>query len=352
MSLGRRNFIKLAASSALVLSSCGTVFNQNNNSNNSNMIIKPKRLRKNAKIGIVAPATNVPNPDDIAKAIEVLNYFELNYELAASIQSGSGYRTRIPSQRAEDFNKMFYDDSIDAVFCIRGGYGSAQILDLIDYENIKKHPKIFLGYSDITAVHNSIFRNTGLITFHGPVLMSSFPDYTTNAFQNIFFNEIINSKLENPREMNGIRSKYPVRVINAGNADGRLLGGNISLVASLIGTKYQPNYRDSILFLEEVGETPYRIDRMLNQIKMAGLFEGVKGIVIGKCEDCEIGSSNSTWDLSLGEVIDYYIKPLNVPSFYGLMIGHTKEQLTLPHGCLCSINTEDCTINLLESPFS
>lgn len=346
--LNRREILKFSLLAPIALYSCKSISESNNQ--NQNKIIKPKRISQGSKIGLIAPGSNTPNPDDINRAIEVLNHYGLIYEIAPNISSGFGYKTRSPKERADDFNLMFAKSDIDAVFCMRGGYGSAQILDLIDYDLIKKNPKILLGYSDITALHTGIFKKTGLITFHGPVMLSKFTDYTINNFDNIFFNkqEVL---LKNPSNKNGFREEFLTRTIVPGRASGRIVGGNLSLISSLVGTKYQPDFDDRIIYLEDVGESPYRIDRMFLQLQLAGMLEKIRGFVWGKCEDCSVGTTNSTWDLSLGEVIDYYIKPLNIPSFTDLMFGHTNNQLTIPNGCLVEIDAEQSTIKLLESPF-
>ncbi len=345
----RRDLLKFCLIAPLALSACKSL-SDGQTTNNIN-IIKPKRIRRGSKIGLISPSSGTPNPDDINKAIEVLKYYDLQYDIAPNVLKGSGYKTRTPQERADDLNLMFDKQDIEAVFCIRGGYGSAQILDLIDYDKIKKNPKILLGYSDITALHSAIFKMTNLITFHGPVLLSKFTDYTIANFENVFFNNNQEIILKNPSNKNGLREQYLTRTINSGKAKGRIIGGNLSLISSLIGTKYQPDFNNKIVYLEDVGETPYRIDRMLQQLKMAGMLDNISGLVWGKCEECIAGSSQSTWDLSLGEVLDYYFKPLNIPSFTDLLIGHTDNQLTIPNGCLVELDADNSIIKILEIPF-
>ncbi|HRP01054.1 MAG TPA: LD-carboxypeptidase [Candidatus Kapabacteria bacterium] len=349
----RRNLLKLGMVLPFAMYGCSSISNDTSSGNSDKVlqIIKAKRIKRGSKVALIAPASNTPNPDDLNKAIEVLNHYELRYEIAASINSSDGYKTKNPIERANDFNTMFANDEIEAIFCVRGGYGSAQILNLIDYDLIKSKPKILLGYSDITALHSAIFKQTGLITFHGPVMLSKFTDYTISNFDNIFFNDSRNIILKNPSNKIGFREQYLTRTINSGKVQGRLIGGNLSLISSLIGSKYQPDFTNKIVYLEDVGEAPYRIDRMLLQLQMAGMLDNIKGFVWGKCEECTAGSTQSTWDLSLGEVLDYYIKPLNIPSFTDLMIGHTADQLTLPNGCMVELDADSSTINLLESPF-
>lgn len=347
--MNRRNILKIVGAASLL-----SISNININADtqqNTNNIIKPKRIKAGSKIGIIAPGTAVTSPDDIAKCIEVMKYFQFEYKIGESLLNGKGYKTKSVEERVNDIHEMFRDESVSAVFCIRGGYGSAQLLDKIDYSLIKSNPKIFLGFSDITALHSAIHKLTGLITFHGPVMLSAFSGYTLQNFKNIFFPESSEIILKNPETTSGLRNPYPIRTIQPGSASGRLIGGNLSLFSSLAGTKYFPDTENKILFLEDVGEVPFRIDRMLNQLRLVGSFDKCKAVIFGKCSDCDAGESQSTWDSSLGEVLDNYFGNLKIPSFYGLMIGHTPEQLTLPLGCEVLMNSEDGTIKLLESPF-
>jgi muramoyltetrapeptide carboxypeptidase len=346
--MNRRNILKMMGAASLL-----SMKNLNLKADSlvAENIIKPKKISAGSKIGIIAPATDVTSPDDIAKCIEVIKYFQFEYKIGKSLLNGKGYKTKSIDERVGDLHEMFKDESVSAVFCIRGGYGSAQLLDKIDYKLVKSNPKIFLGYSDITALHSAIHKMTGLITFHGPVMLSAFNNFTLQNFKNIFFPESNEIILKNPESITGLRNSFPIRTIQSGSATGRLIGGNLSLISSLAGTKYFPDTENKILFLEDVGEVPFRIDRMLNQLRLAGAFDKCNAIIFGKCCDCDAGDSQSTWDLSLGEVLDSYFGNIKIPSFYGLMIGHTQDQLTLPIGCEVSINSDNGTIILSESPF-
>ncbi len=314
-----------------------------------NKIVKPNALKVGDKVGIIAPGTNVMDPDDINKAAEVIKWLGLVPVYGEGLLEQIGYKTRKAELRANDFNKMFADNSIKAVFCIRGGYGSQQILKYIDFDLVKSNPKIFLGYSDITALHLAINRYAGLITFHGPVLLSAYTNFTANALKTMLFGEAqYPLKLTNPEGLSGIRKNFPMRTIKEGKATGKLVGGNLSIVASLMGTKYEIETKGKILFLEDVGEAPFRIDRMLGQLAMTGKLEKAVGIVFGKCEECD--SNESTWDSSLGEVLDYYLKPLEIPSFYGLLFGHSSNQLTLPINTTAELDSINQTLTIVESP--
>lgn len=311
--------------------------------------IKPNALKIGDKVGIIAPGTNVMDPDEINKAVEVIKWLGLEPVFAESLLEQIGYKTRKAELRANDFNKMFADKNIKAVFCIRGGYGSQQILKFIDFDIVKNNPKIFLGYSDITALHLAINRYAGLITFHGPVLLSAYTNFTANTLKSMLFGESqYPLSLTNPDGLSGIRKVFPMRTIKEGKATGKLIGGNLSIVASLMGTKFEIETTNKILFLEDVGEAPFRIDRMLGQLSLAGKFDKAAGIVFGKCEDCQ--GDESTWDSSLGEVLDYYFKPLDIPVFYGLLFGHSSNQLTLPINVSAELDSINQTLTILESP--
>ncbi|MFC2131896.1 LD-carboxypeptidase [Bacteroidota bacterium] len=311
-------------------------------------LIKPKALKEGDIVGIIAPGTAVSNPDDIAKVQQALNYFGLKMKLGKYVEKGSGYKSRTIEERIDDLHKMFLDKEVKAVFCIRGGYGSGQLLDKIDYKLIRNNPKIFLGYSDITAMHLAINKLSGLLTFHGPVLLSAFTSYTVDYFKKALFSTEPIGKISNPPIVSGVRPAYPYRTIVSGKAKGKLTGGNLSLISSTMGTPYEIDTKDKILFIEDVGEEPYRIDRMLTQLNLAGKLKEAAGIIFGKCAGCN-KSNTGVWDYSLGEVLDYQLGDLNIPVFYGLLIGHTSDQVTLPYNVEAEINTDEGILDILES---
>jgi muramoyltetrapeptide carboxypeptidase len=357
--MNRRNLLKsaLIGAAGLQLSACSNITanpkKQASYASNSKIVIgkplKPKALQKGDKVGIVAPGTNAQDTESIAKIQEVLSWLELEGVFPDTLREGFGYKTRTPEIRAKELMNMFSNPEIKAIFCVRGGYGSQQILKLLDYDIIRENPKIFAGYSDITALHIAINQKSNLVTFHSPVMKSAFTDFTANHFRDIIFgNYDYPISLKNPSNIIGIREIILPITINRGIAKGQLIGGNLSLVSALIGTPYEINPAGKILFLEDVGEKPYSIDRMLSQLELAGKLEGIKGVVFGLCEDCSGGSS--TWDKTLGEVLDYYFKPLEVPAFYGLLFGHTSNQLTLPELGQVELNADAHTLTILENP--
>lgn len=342
--MNRRDFTLSLAAMSLIGLTPKKVFSQDNK------YIKPKQLEEGDTVGLIAPGTNVSDPDDIARAKEVLDYYGLKMKLGRNVLSGSGYKTRSEDERVSDIHDMFLDRDVKAVFCLRGGYGSIRLLDKIDYDMIKRNPKIFIGYSDITALHLAINKYSNLITFHGPVGLSRFTKFTSDSFERALFDDDEIGELNNPELKSNFRSIYPCRTIKQGIAKGEITGGNLSLISSLMGTKYEMDAKGKILMIEEVGEQPYRIDRMLSQLKLAGKFDEASGVIIGKCSDCgPSGSQSSTWDLTLGQILDDIFKDVTIPVFYGLLFGHTSDQLTLPFGLQAEMNANKHTLTINES---
>lgn len=336
-----------------------TMISSNNNSNN-NRYIKAKGLKKGDKVAVIAPSTNVSDPEDLQKVVRNLEHFGLVAVISSSLTKGQGYKTRPIEQRVEDLHKAFSDTEISGIIAVRGGYGSPQILDKIDYNLIQSNPKIFCGYSDITALHLAIFKKTGLITFHGPVGLSNFTPYTENSFYNLCFaNEQTKAtfplKFQNPIGSKGLQPLYPTLTIKEGECEAELIGGNLSLITSLMGTEFEIDTKGKIFFLEDVGERPFRIDRMLTQLRLAGKFDDCVGIIIGKCEDCgPEGTGATTWDKTVNEVYFDILSDLNKPIIANMMIGHSADRLTLPLGIktklFVSSETQDSYISILESP--
>jgi muramoyltetrapeptide carboxypeptidase len=340
----RRDFICLTA--VLPLFTNGLFANKNKIKNN--VINKPKAIKKGSKIGIVAPGSAVSSPADIQKAEEVLNYFGFVPVWGKNVSSGSGYKTRSSRERLSDFNGFIRDNEIDAIMAVRGGYGSAYLLQGLDYKALAANPKLIIGYSDITAILMAVYKKSGIVGLHGPVLLSDFDELTTDCFSKMISGNATNFILQNPESKDGLRTTNRCRTITPGKATGKLIGGNLSMICSLMGTPYEPDTTDHILFLEDVGEAPYRIDRMLMQLKMGGKFEKVKAIVWGRCNDCLPGDSRGTWDSDLDEVLDRILGQLKVPCFSGLLFGHTDSQFTLPIGIEAELYADTHTIKILE----
>lgn len=346
--MNRRNF-NLGIFSSMLLGLSKNLVAQNTYSGTE--LIKPNMIKPGDTVGLITPGTAVTDPDDLAKVKEILDFLGLKYKLGVNVKSGTGYKSRSISERVNDIHSFFEDPDVKGVFCIRGGYGSIQILDYIDYKMIRENPKVFLGYSDITALHLAINKFSGLITFHGPVMVSSFTEFTMNSLKQAIMNNQIIGKVSNPQTIANFRKVHPIRTIKSGIAEGKLIGGNLSLITSLMGTKYEINTKDSILFIEDVGEEPYRLDRMLSQLKIAGKFRDAKGIIIGECAGCNFDKLNSSrvWDYTLGEILDQTFSDLEIPILFGLTIGHTADQITLPIGLNAILDADEGSIMINDS---
>jgi muramoyltetrapeptide carboxypeptidase len=216
---------------------------------------------------------------------------------------------------------------------------------------IRNNPKIFVGYSDITALHLAIHKRAGLVTFHGPVLLSQFTPYTLDCYRRALFTKEPIGELKNPAEDNALRPSHELRTIHPGRATGRLIGGNLSLISELMGTPYEIETRDRIFFTEDVGEEPYRIDRMLTNLLLAGKLKGIAGLVWGECSDCRPNDfkPSNAWNLTLGEVIDDRFQSVTAPVLSGLLIGHLRDQLTLPLGVMATLDATQGTLTIEES---
>lgn len=313
--------------------------------------VKPRVLKPGDTVGLITPSTYVSDPDRIDLALRTIDYFGLKPKMGRNVRKRTGYLGGTVQERIDDLHAAFSDPDVKAVFCIRGGYGSAQLLDSINYELIRKNPKIFTGYSDITALHIAIHRMTGLVTFHGPVTLSGFSPYTLEYFKRAMFEAKPLGTLSNPPESNTLRPKHPTRVLKAGKATGPLIGGNLSLISTTMGSPYEIQTDGCILFLEDVDEQPYSMDRMLTHLRLAGKFKNIKGLIIGECADCRPREFRPSFEstFSLGEVLDNILGDLTVPVLAGLTIGHTEDQLTLPEGVKATLDTSKASLTIEES---
>ncbi len=345
----RRKFIRNIGIGGLLLpldpTSVSSPVNYITNTDN----IIPEALKEGDTIGIVSPASAIfeSEPYEIAK--ESFEAMGLKVKFGKNTRNRYGHLAGTDEERAEEFNDMFRDDSIKAVIALRGGSGAARILDKIDYEAIRKNPKIFIGYSDITALHMAIFKKTGLVNFHGPVAVSTWNSFSVDYLKRLLFNKEA-VKYENPVNKGDelAQTKNRIRVINEGTARGQLLGGNLSVLTGIMGSEYFPkDWKGKILYLEDVGEKIYAVDRMMTQLYLAGVFNEISGFVFGKCTDCDPGGSGYG-SLTIEEVIDHFIKPLNIPAYSGAMIGHIDDNVTIPNGIEAKMDARTGTIQLLN----
>ena len=309
--------------------------------------IKPRRLAAGAKVGLVAPASATFKTIDLDIARESLEALGLKVEVAGHLLSRHGYLAGQDRERAADINRFFGDSSISAVLPIRGGWGSSRLLPHLDFDLIRRNPKILLGYSDITALLLSIHARTGLVTFHGPNGMGRWDEFSVGWMRRVLFEgEAVT--MENPREKGEflVQTENRIQTITPGVARGRLLGGNLTVLTAIVGSPYLPDWDGAILFLEDVGEDIYRVDRMMTQLKLAGILNRIAGCVFGTCSEC--GPGEGYGSLTLEEVFNDHIKPLKVPAWQGAMIGHSMSQFTLAEGVPVEIDATAGRIRMLE----
>lgn len=312
-------------------------------------LIRPRRLRKGMTVGLVSPASNVPEDDHIAFAMDVVRSLGFEVKPAQHLYQRTQYLAGTDQQRADDLNAMFADGEVDAIFCLRGGYGSSRLLPLLDYELIGANPKVLMGYSDITALHCAIHQRTGLVTFHGPIAGDNFTPYSYAQFRQTLMRARPDQVLAAPPPFEDpgpgrVEKDNRLTVLHPGVAEGPLLGGNLSLVCHLMGTPWEPAFSGRMLFLEDVSEAPYRVDRMLTQLRLSGALDRVAGIAFGKFTDAET-SGNS---FSMEHVLRERTAGLGVPVIRGLMIGHVEDQAVIPVGAAARLDAGNATLTLLE----
>lgn len=308
--------------------------------------IKPPRLKVGDTIGLISPGSFI-SEKELSESKDNLTKLGFNVIEGKNVLARLGYLGGKDVQRAEDVNEMFANKDVKAIVCTRGGYGCSRILPLLDYDLIKHNPKILVGYSDITALHYGIYSQTGLVCFHGPVGTSTFNEFSVKNFTDVLINPT-DSLLLNNAIPEKDTEYYTPKTIRAGKAEGVLTGGNLSIVVSLVGTSYDIDTDGKILFLEEVGEEPYRVDRMLTQMEQAGKFNKVKGIALGVFTKAESKIESYSQSLSLFEVLNDKLSNLGVPVIYGMSFGHIVNKFTLPIGIKCILNVEEKTLSLKE----
>lgn len=308
-------------------------------------IIKPQHLKKGDLIGVISPAST---PENLAKIDNGVKYLEnLGYRVKVGENVGKqfGYLAGEDDYRVADIHAMFADKEVKAIFCVRGGFGTIRILDKIDYSLIKKNPKILVGYSDITALQLAIFAKTGLVTFSGPMVAVEMSNNIDPYTEEMFWRMITSNKkfgpLKNPED-------EKINVLISGNAEGTLIGGNLSMIVCLMGTDYLPKFSNSIFFCEDIDEKPYKIDKYFAQLKLANVFKKANAVVLGEFTDClETDPAKKTF--SLNEVVYQYFSNLNKPVLYNLKYGHIPRKLTMPIGIKFKINTKKEQYEIIEN---
>lgn len=336
--INRREFISAVGAISLVPRATSAAF----------PLIKPPRIKPGDRVGLVSPATAAFETEPTKIWIDALESLRLEVILGKNYYARHGYFAGEDEARASDINAFFAEPSVKMIFA-RGGWGSPRLLPLLDYEMIRANPKVLLGYSDATALITAVHVKTGLVTFHGPSPLNVF---SAEHFRRVVMNGE-SYLLENPTfltENTLVQTENRIQTITSGKASGHILGGNLSLLTAVTGSGYLPKWDNSILFIEDVDEAVYRVDRMMTELALTGVLDKISGFVFGRCTEC--GSSGSFGSLTMEQMIAEHIRPRGIPAFSGTMIGHIDEQFTIPLGIDVEIDADAGTIELLEAGVS
>lgn len=320
-------------------------------SNRRKKLIKPNRLKTGDTIGVIAPASGV-SEETFEKGLQNLAELGFQTKVGKYARGRNGFLSGTDSERLSDLHWAFSDKEVDAVWCIRGGYGTSRILPFIDYKLIKKNPKIIIGFSDITALNLAIYQKTGLVTFHGPNAGSTFTDYSKTHIVNTLMNPVSKYEIKLPEPtIDEDPELYKANIITPGKCRGELIGGNLSLLIALTGTDYSlKKVKGKILFIEDVNESPYRVDRMLTQLRQSIDMRSLAGIAVGVFTRGE--SEQNVVSQSLLDVLKDRLGDLIIPVIHGLSFGHIRENFTIPLGIKAEMDTADSTLTFLENAVS
>ena len=315
-------------------------------------LLKPPRLKPKAVVGLIAPG-GVVGDELIQKCVANLESQEFTVKVGRNIRATHGGYAGTVRERLEDLHGMFSDRDVAAIWTARGGSGCIHLLPHIDYGLARRHPKILIGISDITALHLAMLRHAGLATFHGPTGSSTFSDFSVAQMKAVLMEPTPTRVLPMAEENLAKGAEMPQfrpSVFRDGRAVGRLVGGNLSLLAALVGTPYGIQGSGNLLFIEEVGEAPYQVDRLLMQLQLARISTQARGVVMGVLQRCEATDAEAS--LTLAETLEERMAPLRAPSAYGYSFGHIAHQVTLPIGIRARLDTQARTITLLEPAVS
>lgn len=317
-----------------------------------NYVNYPPALNVGDTICCVSPATVIQDSAVLETARATLESHGFNVVMGKHVLDRNGYLAGTDQHRAQDINNAFADAQVHAIFALRGGWGSNRILPYLDFDTVRHHPKIFMGFSDVTTLLNAFYHRSGLVTFHGPVGFSPWNDYHRSYIYPLM---LAGQKLVYRNEDRygplAVTGDNVIRTISPGVAEGRLVGGNMSVWLSLTGTDYLPDVRGKILFFEDVNEPLYRIDRYLSTLKLNGTLEKIAGIIFGHFRKprSEQGRKVAAGDFTLADVIAEYIRPLNIPCYMGAQIGHIRHSQVWPVGGRVRMNASEGTLRLLEA---
>lgn len=339
--MDRRDFLRLSALSSFCFTSSGFSF-INDGLVRADAIVPPL-LKNGSRVAFTAPGS----PVSIWEIRHIANFFRQN---GCSIYYGEtitrrdknlGYLSRDDKFRAEEINNFFSDSSINCIVAARGGFGSIRLLDLLDYDLIEQNPKIFLGYSDITVILNALFKKSNLVTFHGPTGNFNLDSYTANILKTLLFEK---SSIEEHKFSYTFSNKD---ILNYGISSGKMVGGNLSNLVSLLGTEFDFDTNGFIVFIEEISEPPYKVDRMLKQLELAGKFKNCNGVLLGYFGRLDARRNfYPDYSLTLREIFEMFFKKYDFPVLLNIPFGHSSKFLTIPIGSYGEINTETLKFSL------
>jgi len=311
--------------------------------------LKGARLHRGAGVGLISPASATFQREEVDVVVDAVRGLGLVPYLAPHLRDRYGYLGGKDTDRAADINNFFADPKIAALLPIRGGWGCSRILPYLNYQVIRKNPKIIVGFSDITALILGIHAQSGLVTFHGPNGLTSWRPDPTDYFRRVLFaGEMVT--FQNQKDSDDanrlMQVKNRIQTINPGKTRGRLIGGNLSVLSGIVGSPYVPNLKGAILFVEDTHENIYRIDRLMTHLKLAGVFKHLAGFIFGQCTQCLPDADYGS--LTLEEVLQDHIQPLGIPAWSGALIGHIETIWTLPIGAEVEIDANLGKIQMLE----
>jgi muramoyltetrapeptide carboxypeptidase len=311
--------------------------------------ILPQRLKKGDLIGLVTPGSPITE-EQLQEAVVKIEALGLRVYYRDTVLSQYGYFAGPDRERAGELMHMFLHPEVNGIWCVRGGYGSIRILNHIDFEQIRLHPKVFIGYSDITALLTSVYEQTGLVTFHGPMGVSDFNPFTVESLTSVVMDPSRRYRYLYEREDDTAGNpEFDLYTVHEGRAEGTLIGGNISVLDSMIGSRFEPDFEEKIVYLEEVEEKTYRVDKMLFHLLEATNLRKAAGIVLGVFGECNV---NDEPRLTLEQAIDDLLGPLQIPVSYGLSFGHIDKMVTIPNGIRARMNAGRNSLRLLEPAVS
>lgn len=348
--MDRRQFIGRAALAALLPALGAPGLASGRNASPAGGQLLPVPLNPGDTVGLVSPSSAVDDSFKLQLAQEVLETLGFKVKPGTHYGDRRGHLAGTDAGRAGDINAMFADPEVRAVICVRGGSGAARLLPLLDYDAIRANPKALLGYSDITALHCAIQARTGLVTFHGPNGSGSWNSFNADQFRRLFFDrELVEYRNLQDAGDELVQRRDRTITISGGKARGQLVGGNLAVLTALAGSPYMPDFDGRILFLEDVSEAPYRVDRMFSTLKLMGALDRIAGFVWGTCADCD--PRDGYGSLTIEQILDDHIRPLGIPAYRGAMIGHIRQQFIVPVGGMVEMDADAGTFRLLEPVF-